>query len=76
MVEKIFQRKFVRPMLPKFMSNIREPKNNHLIVESIKFGVSKHIANGHITKHCAPRELIIRTLASTKYASGRTVAKN
>jgi hypothetical protein len=70
-----FQHKLVKPILPMYLSNIGETKNNHLIVQSIKFGVFTHLANGHSNKHCATKHLL-RTLVTTKYASGRKVAKN
>jgi len=44
-------------------------------VESIKTGVSTHLASGHTTKHFAIRELI-GTLTSTRLASGKTIAKH
>jgi hypothetical protein len=62
-------------MLLTYLSNIGEIKNNHLIVQSIKSGVSTHLANGCSSKHCATKELL-GTLATTKNASGRKVAKN
>jgi hypothetical protein len=65
----------MKPMLPTYLSNIGETKNNHLIVQSIKSGVSIHITNGCSSKHLATKELL-RTLATTKYASGRKVANN
>jgi hypothetical protein len=58
----------VKPMLPSFLSNIGESKHTHLIVESIKNGVSTHLANRHMTKHTTTRELI-GTLTSTKHVS-------
>ncbi len=44
-------------------------------MESIKTGVSTHLANGRTTKHFAARELI-GTISSTSLASGRTIAKH
>jgi len=61
-------------MLPSFLSNIGENKHTNLIVESIKNGVSTHLANGHTTTHTIVRELI-STLVFTRHASGLTVAK-
>jgi hypothetical protein len=71
----MLQHKLVKPMLPIYLSNIGETNNNHLIVQSIKHGVSTHLANGRSSKHCATKELL-RTLASTKFACRRKVAKN
>jgi hypothetical protein len=62
-------------MLPTYLSNIGETKSNHLIVQSIKFGVSTHLTNGHSSKHCTTKKLL-KTLVTTKYVSGRKVAKN
>jgi hypothetical protein len=62
-------------MQPTFLSNIGETKSNHLIVQSIKFGVSTHLANGQSSKHSSIKELL-GTLTSTKFASGKKVAKN
>jgi hypothetical protein len=70
----MFKHDLVKPMLPSFLSNIGESKHTHLIVESIKIGVSMHLANGRTTKHTTTRE-IIGTLASTKHVSGKTIAK-
>jgi hypothetical protein len=69
------QHKLLKPMPPTYLSKIGETKSNHLIVQSIKFGVSTHLTNGRLNKHCATKELL-GTLATTKYASGRKVAKN
>jgi hypothetical protein len=44
-------------------------------MESIKTRVFTHLANGCTTKHFATRELI-GTLASTRLASGKIVAKH
>jgi hypothetical protein len=74
-LEKMLQHKLVKPMLPTSLSNIGETKSNHLIVQSIKSSVSTHLANGRSSKHCATKELL-GTLASTKFATGRKVAKN
>jgi hypothetical protein len=57
------------------MSNLRETEHNHLIMESIKIGISTPLANGHITKHFVVRELI-GTLTSTRLANGRTIANH
>jgi hypothetical protein len=57
------------------MSNLGETEQSHLIMESIKTGVSTHLANGHTTKHFAAREFI-GTLSSIRLASGRIVAKH
>jgi hypothetical protein len=56
------------------MSNLGETEQSHLIVESIKTGVSTHLASGHTTKNFAIGELI-GTLTSTRLASGKTIAK-
>ncbi len=61
-------------MLPTYLSNIGEIKSNRLIVQSIKFSVSTHLANGCSSKHCAIKALL-GILASTKFASGKKVAK-
>jgi hypothetical protein len=74
-LEMMFYHKLLKPMLPTYLSNIGETKRNHLIVQSIKLGVSTHLTNGHSNKHCATKELL-RTLVTTKYANGRKVAKN
>jgi hypothetical protein len=71
----MLQHKLVKPMLPTYLSNIGETKTNHLIVQSIKFGVSIHLTNGRLSKHCATKELL-RILVTIKYASDRKVAKN
>jgi hypothetical protein len=68
----MLQHKLVKPMLPTYLSNIGETKSNHLIVQSIKFGVSTHLTNGRSSKHYTTKELL-RTLVTTKYASGRKV---
>jgi hypothetical protein len=52
-------------MLPSCLSNIGESKHTHLILESIKNGVSMHVAKVHIG-----------TLASTRHANGKTIAKH
>jgi hypothetical protein len=44
-------------------------------MESIKTRVSTHLANGDTTKHSTARELI-GTLAFTRLASGKIVAKH
>jgi hypothetical protein len=74
-LERMLQHKLLKPMLPTYLSNIEETKSNHLIVQSIKSSVSTHLPNGCSSKHCATKELL-GTLATTKYASGRKVAKN
>lgn len=70
----MFKHDLVKPILPSFLSNIGESKHTHLIVESIKIGVSTHLANGRTTKHTTTRELI-GTLVSMKHVSGKTIAK-
>jgi len=65
----------MKSMMPIFLSNLVETKNHHLIVESIKNGISIHIALGRTTKHVAAKELL-GTLAFCKHASGRKVAKH
>ncbi len=45
---------------PPIYPTLGKTKSNHLIVQSIKFGVSTHLTNGHSSKH----------------ANGRKVAKN
>jgi hypothetical protein len=73
--ERMLQHKLAKPMVPTYLSNIRETKSNHLIVQSIKSNVSIHLVSGHSNKHCATK-LLLGTSATTKYASGRKVAKN
>jgi hypothetical protein len=60
---------------PPIYPTLGKTKNNHLIVQSIKSGVSTHLTNGHSSKHCATKKLL-GTLVITKYANGRKVAKN
>jgi hypothetical protein len=74
-LERMLQHKLVKPMLPTYLSNIGETKSDHLIVQSIKFGVFTHPIKGCSNKHCVTKELLTY-LATTKYASGRKVAKN
>jgi len=64
--ERMLQHKLVKPILPTYLSNIGETKSNHLIVQSIKFGVSTHLANGHSSKDCTTKELL-GILVITKY---------
>jgi len=51
----MFGHELMKPMLPIFLSNLVETKQNNLIVEAIKFGVSTHITNSHTTKHNVAR---------------------
>jgi hypothetical protein len=71
----MLEHKLVKWMLPTYLSNIGKTKSNHLIIQSIKFGVSIHLTNGCSSKHHNAKELL-GTLVITKYASGRKVAKN
>jgi hypothetical protein len=57
--------------MPKCLSNLQDSIYNQLIVESIKDGVSAHMAEGHITRHAAAKELL-----GTLVASIRTSGKN
>jgi len=63
-LEMMLYHKLVKPMPPICLSNIGETKSNHLIVQSIKSGVSIHLTNGCSNKHCATKELL-GTLATT-----------
>ncbi len=74
-LERMLQHKSMKPMLPTYLPKTGETKSNHLIVQSIKSSVYTHLTNGRSSKHCATKELL-GTLATTKYASGRKVAKN
>ncbi len=55
-LERMLQHKMVKPRLPTYLSNIGETNSNHLIVQSIKSGVSIHITNGCSSKHCATKK--------------------
>jgi hypothetical protein len=50
-VERIFVHHVMKQLMPKCLSNLQDSINNKLIVESIKDGVSTHMARGHTTKH-------------------------
>jgi hypothetical protein len=50
-VEKMFVHHVMKQLMPKCLSNLQDSINNKLIVDSIKDGVSTHVAGGHITKH-------------------------
>jgi hypothetical protein len=56
--------------MPKCLSNLQDSINNQLIVESIKDGVSAHMARGHSIKHGAVKELLGTLVAST-WTSGK-----
>jgi hypothetical protein len=71
----MFGHELMNPMLPTFLSNLVEIKHNHLIVGTIKFGVSTHITSCHITKHNVAMEFL-GTLVFSKDVSARMVAKN
>ncbi len=79
-IEKIFGHELMKPMLPIFLSNLVKTKQNNLIVEAMKFGVSTHITSSHTTKHNVAREflgtLVTITLVFNKDASAKMVAKN
>jgi hypothetical protein len=54
-VEKMFIHDVMRPLMPKCLSNLQDSINNQLIVDSIKDGVSAHMARGHTAKHGATK---------------------
>ncbi len=70
----------MKPMLPIFLSNLVETKQNNLIVEAMKSKVSTHITSNHTTKHNVAREflgtLVTITLVFSKDANAKMVAKN
>ncbi len=70
----------MKPMLPTFFSNLVKTKHNHLIVEVIKFGISRHITSDRTIKHNVAREflgtLVTITLVCNKDESAKMVAKN
>jgi hypothetical protein len=61
--------------MPKCLSNLQDSINNQLIVESIKDGVSTHMAGGHITKHDATKELL-GTLVTSIQTSGKKFSQH
>jgi hypothetical protein len=73
-VEKIFGHELMKLMLPNYLKSMVDTKDNHIIVQSIKFGVAIHLANGKTFKQVATKELL-GTLASTKRATSRKVTK-
>jgi hypothetical protein len=57
-IETMFGHELMKPMLPIFLFNVVKTKQNNLIVEAMKFGVSTHIISSHITKHNVAREFL------------------
>jgi hypothetical protein len=57
-VEKTFVHDVMKPLLSTYLSNILVTKHNHLIVESIKDGVSAHLARGCTLKHTFVKEFL------------------
>lgn len=74
-VEKLFVRDVMKPLMPKYLSNLQDSINNQLIVESIKDGLSAHMAGEHTTKHDVAKKLL-NTLATSIWTSGRKVAEH
>ncbi len=60
----MFVHDVMKPLMPKCLSNRQDSINNQLIVESIKDGVSAHMAKGHIAKHATAKEFL-GTLAAS-----------
>jgi hypothetical protein len=57
-VDKIFGHELMKPMLPNYLKNMANTKYNHLIVQSIKYGVAIHLANGKTFKQVAALEVL------------------
>jgi hypothetical protein len=76
----MFGHELMKPMLPTFLSNLVKTKHNHLIVEVIKFGISRHITSDRTIKHNVAKEflgtLVTITLVCNKDESAKMVAKN